>query len=1274
MFCFQYQADCKEEEIEKNRIKATRWCGKTFDDMSDRCHKACPEGTDEECDAGEKCFADSLCASDGTTADIEAKMAASVGKMWCGKSYKHLVENCSQECPNGSDDECGDGMTCFNMSEEEKSCSSAGVGIKAKTDPANLWCGKSWLDMLENCPKPCPEGTDEECGDDMICYDMSNEAKVCEYMGYGVKERDDPNKRFCGKTFAHMHESCPKKCPSGGDDDCPGDMKCFGGSDCVYEGIGVAAAAPLDPSSMYCGAKFEDAAKCGTPCPSGDSSECSSGESCYADVVCSKGQTTVAKPMPRPVESKPAEEPEPEVSEPVKEAEPEPAPSKESASERPLKTAEEAEESAPAEDSAPAEESAAEEEPKESDSSMMYCGTEFSDASKCSTACPSGGTDNECPSGESCYADVVCGKVFTAVEEAEPEEEESAPEGPPSKAEVFMDIIGGDPQPFSSRPGGEINLVENLGVIMYGLPELTSVHVYAFERHTATYLEGYYNTDSPTNSVVRDSVSNLDTTLYVTKVEGPSRSNLRSRRALLSAGYRMIYIQRISYDADLTISLEQVLEHPLDTPKGRNDYIKYLKTQEPNLFSPLSAVSPIILTDDMFVEPFVEATPEADTISLSNNFSFGNNISSGDKFKGFKCHNSGRDCPSGECNAGDICMFFTQESGTTSSQQLPSQTGSASVVNSSQQQPSQTGSASAATSSQQQPSQTEPASVTTLSQQQQQQPSLTESAPPLTETAPTYESKQDASIILDSVLDTQAIDNGSVNSDSYTQHATSDVYGEMVIHGTNLVVAEHLKDWETFTSVYMQNFYNRENSSRDYVQSSVTSVQAQIEMLSVEFGTAEVRTTTIKFKVPISWKTTDDSISFITIVSQPFMTREYRQLYIGHMKSYLPGTFSVVTDVSSLLVKSLSDVTPSSYDAANSFFCGAEWPLDCNSATRCNHADDCPASQGCFASSGCFAPEPDYEVEATINNESSGSSQVAQSSVESTPAYKPAESAAADQSAESTTAQQPAVPSVAQQPAESTTAQQPAESTTVDQSTVTTGSIPCSLCQSNQVISSYSEVTFNRKVIHCAGAFDSVSQFEEGSASCMSAKDALAKDCCIDLSNNNQPSGGNLAPVVIASEPQPAVIETVVSSESSNVSESSASVSSNASESSANESSNAIESSTSNESSTASEGSNSSESPNTSESSNESSNVGSGSTTETAFAINDQWDMNQSYKPAAESTSEEESEGTGQDYTQASWFAEWETSYKMKSSSCRKSVGVSTVLYVIVLGMNLAWN
>lgn len=1077
-------------------LASSRWCGTTFDDMSNRCHKECPNGTDEECDGGEKCFADSQCATAGTTTEIEAKMAAAIGKLWCGKTYRHLVENCSKECPNGTDDECGEGMVCFNMSEEETSCSDEGVGITEKIDPANMWCGETWLHMLENCPKACPDGSDEECGDGMSCYDMSNEEKKCLYVGYGVKEKDDPSKRFCGNDFAHMQENCPKKCPSGANDECPGDMKCFSNSECQVEGVGVVAATVSDPSTMFCGSKFEDAAKCGTACPSGGTDgECPSGETCYADVVCGKVQTSVT------AISRPAEESKADVSEPIEETESLAESSKESATERPPITAEEP---------------TTEEAIKESDPSTMYCGSKFQDASKCSTACPSGGTGGECPSGESCYADVVCGQVFTVVSETETESEEE----PPSKAEIFMNIVGGEPQPTEieteEQGGYEANyqpssdstlMVENLEVILYGMNEMSATHVYAFERHTATYLEDFYNTDSSTNNAVRDSVANFDTSLDVLKVEGPSRRNLRARRTLVSEGFRMIYVQRIRYDADLTISLEQVLEYPFSTWNRRNDYVDYLKAQEPHLFSSLSAVSAIILTDDMFVED--GATLEADT---TNN---------GNKFKGFKCHHTGLACPSGECNDGDICMFFSEENGVTSSQQ--------------------------------QPTITEPGSDVTSSQQQ----------PIITETAPTHESKPDASNILDSVLDNQVIDSGSMHSDS-TRHGMTDVYAEMVIHGTNLVVAEHLKDWETFTSVYLQNFYNSGNKSRDYVQSSVNSVKAQIEMLSVDFGTSEVRSTAIKFKVPISWETTDDSISFITIVSQPFITKEYRQLYIEHMKSYLPGTFSVVTDVSSLSVQSQNDVPTSEYVVSNTFFCGEQWPVDCSGATHCNHADDCPSSQGCFASSGCLAREPDDEVVATINDEES-------------------------------------------------------TSTAVDQPSESTERTPCSLCRIDQVISSYNEVTFNRKVVHCAGAFEYVSKFEEGSASCVSAKDALAEDCCADISNDTTSGNTSLDPVAIDAKPEPVVINTVDNSESSN----------------------------------------------------ESSHVGSETSTETAVAINDQWILNQSGKPVEESTPRQENKGTDEDFTKAAWFGEWER-HKMTSSSCTKSVGAATLISVIVLELILA--
>jgi hypothetical protein len=64
-----------------------------------------------------------------------ADLEALEGKLWCGKNYKDLVENCPQECPGGSDDECDGDMICFDMSTEEMSCNETGVGIKDPVDP-----------------------------------------------------------------------------------------------------------------------------------------------------------------------------------------------------------------------------------------------------------------------------------------------------------------------------------------------------------------------------------------------------------------------------------------------------------------------------------------------------------------------------------------------------------------------------------------------------------------------------------------------------------------------------------------------------------------------------------------------------------------------------------------------------------------------------------------------------------------------------------------------------------------------------------------------------------------------------------------------------------------------------------------------------------------------------------------------------------------------------------------------------------------------------------
>jgi hypothetical protein len=89
--------------------------------------------------------------------------------------------------------QCGEGMSCFNMSDEDIPCSEAGVGVKEPVDPANLWCGSSWNHVLENCSKNCVGGTDEECDYGMTCYDLTGNDLICKEATVGVKEKGDPN-------------------------------------------------------------------------------------------------------------------------------------------------------------------------------------------------------------------------------------------------------------------------------------------------------------------------------------------------------------------------------------------------------------------------------------------------------------------------------------------------------------------------------------------------------------------------------------------------------------------------------------------------------------------------------------------------------------------------------------------------------------------------------------------------------------------------------------------------------------------------------------------------------------------------------------------------------------------------------------------------------------------------------------------------------------------------------------------------------------------------
>ena len=104
----------------------TKWCGVSLENTT-TCHKPCPNGTDAECDNGELCWGDSPCAL----------IEKDTSKLWCARSYKHLVEHCPKPCPGGTDTECGldeDNVTpmkCFNMEGNATDvCKEEGAGSR----------------------------------------------------------------------------------------------------------------------------------------------------------------------------------------------------------------------------------------------------------------------------------------------------------------------------------------------------------------------------------------------------------------------------------------------------------------------------------------------------------------------------------------------------------------------------------------------------------------------------------------------------------------------------------------------------------------------------------------------------------------------------------------------------------------------------------------------------------------------------------------------------------------------------------------------------------------------------------------------------------------------------------------------------------------------------------------------------------------------------------------------------------------------------------------
>lgn len=199
--------------------------------------------------------------------------------------------------------------------------------------------------------------------------------------------------KFCGFDEDDAKSTCWQPCRT--DNDCCDTslQRCFEtGSDCGSSDLG-------GTNHFFCGTSWCEAAyTCGTACADPEFDECPDGQSCFADLPCDSAAPRSVPPPPVPPTSSPYQFCGSSMAD-AKDHCWQPCPRGESDCCRGLGCYD---------TSAEADQGDTCSSNDYSGASHFYCGSSWCDAAyECNAACPDGSND-ECPSGQYCYADVPC--------------------------------------------------------------------------------------------------------------------------------------------------------------------------------------------------------------------------------------------------------------------------------------------------------------------------------------------------------------------------------------------------------------------------------------------------------------------------------------------------------------------------------------------------------------------------------------------------------------------------------------------------------------------------------------------------------------------------------------------------------------------------------------------------------------------------------------------------------------------------------------------------
>ena len=140
--------------------------------------------------------------------------------------------------------------------------------------PSNsYYCGSSFDSAANSCALPCPSSQDSECPGDLTCF--------------GNTECMHRESYYCGLSWLDASDTCSKPCPSGDALECDKGDGCFAWTSCE------------NTESFYCGVSFEDASSnCALACPSRSSLDCPDGQSCFAYTTCEGKDASIHETSP----------------------------------------------------------------------------------------------------------------------------------------------------------------------------------------------------------------------------------------------------------------------------------------------------------------------------------------------------------------------------------------------------------------------------------------------------------------------------------------------------------------------------------------------------------------------------------------------------------------------------------------------------------------------------------------------------------------------------------------------------------------------------------------------------------------------------------------------------------------------------------------------------------------------------------------------------------------------------------------------------------------